>query len=95
MIRESIEQVRAVQKNMDALIKHSGYKVSHVYGQLGMDRNTFYHKRKNGTFTMDQMARILDIIHIEDIEDQILLELSLEDERESGDVVYEWKDVRQ
>ena len=95
MIRESVERVRAVQKNMDALIKRSGYKVSHVYGRLGMDRNTFYHKRKNGTFTMDQMARILDIIHIEDIEDQILLELSLEDEHESDGVVYEWKDVRQ
>lgn len=89
-----MERVRAVQKNMDALIRHSGYKVSHVYNQLGMDRNTFYHKRKNGTFTLDQVAQILDIIHIEDIEDQILLELSLEDENESKGEVVSWSDAR-
>ena len=94
MIRESVERVRAVQNNIDALIKRSGYKVSHVYSQLGMDRNTFDHKRKNGTFTLDQMTQILDIIQIEDIEDEILLELSLEDEKESNGEVISWSDAR-
>lgn len=82
MIIETIKNYMSLNDNVDLIIKKSGYKISYLYEQMGMDNNSFYIKRKKGTFTPDQLMKLFEIIDLEKLEDKILGEMSIEDQKE-------------
>ncbi|WP_157278779.1 hypothetical protein [Olivibacter sitiensis] len=70
-------------KNINFFIKQSGYKVEFLAQKLDMPRMTFYHKRKNAGFTVEEMEKLFDIINVEHIEDKAFFELMQTSKRES------------
>ena len=82
MIIETIKNYMSLNDNIDLIIKKSGYKVSYLYEQMGMDSNSFYIKRKKGNFTPDQLMKLFEIIDLEKLEDKILGEMSIEDQKD-------------
>lgn len=82
MIIETIKNYMSINDNVDLIIKKSGYKISYLYEQMGMDNNSFYIKRKKGTFTPDQLMKLFEIIDLEKLEDKILGEMSIEDQKD-------------
>ena len=80
MILETINNYREILKNVDFVIKASGYKIGHLQKEMGMDNASFYTKRKKGKFTVDELERLFTIIDISKLEDKVLGEMSLESE---------------
>ena len=70
-----------LQASVDKLIKLSGYRVDFVADEMGMDRTSFYLKRKKKNFTPAEMKLFLAVIRAEELEDKILGEMSLETEK--------------
>ena len=82
MIIETIKNYISINDNIDLIIKKSGYKISYLYEQMGMDNHSFYIKRKKGNFTPDQLMKLFEIIDLEKLEDKILGEMSIEDQKD-------------
>ena len=82
MIFETIKNYISINQNVDSIIKKSGYKVSYLYKEMGMDNNSFYLKRKRGNFTPEELMKLFSIIDLERLEDKILLEMSIEDQKD-------------
>ncbi len=80
MLTKVIEDYKIIQSNVDLLIKESGYRMSFIYEKLGMDKTSFYLKRKHANFSVDEIERLLVIIRADELEDRVLLEMSLEDQ---------------
>ena len=83
MIREIVKDYREISANIDRLIKLSGYKIGYIQKQMGINNASFYYKRKKAKFTVDEIERLLDVINIENLEDKVLGEMSLEAEKEN------------
>ena len=92
MIIETIKNYVSINNSIDLIIKKSGYKVSYIYEQMGMDNNSFYMKRKHGKFTAKELMKLFTIIDIEKLEDKVLGEMSLDAEKEEGSV--RWEEAR-
>lgn len=80
MLIETVKNYQTITHNIDKLIKASGYKISWVEEQMGMDRVSFYNKRKKNKFTAEEVERLLTIIRADELEDKVLGEMSLEAE---------------
>lgn len=76
-----VDDYLALQASVDNLIKLSGYRVEFVADEMGMDRTSFYLKRKKKNFTPAEMKSFLEVIRAEELEDKILGEMSLETEK--------------
>ena len=70
-----------LQASVDKLIKISGYRVDFVADQMGMDRTSFYLKRKKKNFTPEEMKSFLAVIRADELEDKVLGQMSLEAEK--------------
>ncbi len=81
MITETIKNYKIITDNIDSLIKASGYKITWIEDQMGMNRISFYHKRKNNKFTLNEIERLVSIIRADELEDKVLLEMSIENEK--------------
>lgn len=92
MITETVKNYRAITNNIDKLIKVSGYKISWIEEQMGMDRVSFYTKRKQNKFSLDEIEKLMSIIRADELEDKVLGEMSLEAEREEGAI--SWEEAR-
>ena len=77
MILETIKNYDLIRKNIDCIIKKSGYKVSFLYREMEMDNNSFYMKRKNGKFTTNELLKLLEIIDIKRMEKKVIQEINL------------------
>ena len=82
MFTEVVEQYIFLQNNIDKLIELSGYRIGYISDKLGMDKTSFYLKRKNANFSPDEFKKLLLIIRADELEDKVLLEMSLEAEKE-------------
>lgn len=78
MLLQTIKDYRNIQLGIAKLIDASGMRVSFIIEKLGMDRTSFYHKRKLAKFTVDELEKLLVIIRADDLEDKVLLQLSEE-----------------
>lgn len=76
-----VDNYLTLQASVDKLIKISGYRVEFVADQMGMDRTSFYLKRKKKNFTPEEMISFLTVIRADELEDKFLGEMSLEAER--------------
>ena len=84
MIRETINNYRFLQENLSKLIEYSGYRLGYITDKMGMDRTSFYYKRKNSKFSIDEMQKLMDVIKIDELEDEVLYEMSVEAEQDGN-----------
>ena len=82
MVRDAVNNYKKISKNIDRLIKLSGYRIGHVQKEMGIDNASFYYKRKQAKFTVEEIEKLLDIIDIEKLEDKMLAEMSIQDQKE-------------
>ena len=83
MIRELVSDYKKISGGVDRLIKLSGYRIGYVQKEMGINNASFYYKRKQAKFRIEEIERILDIIDIDKLEDKVLLEMGLEAEKGS------------
>ena len=76
-----VDNYLTLQSSVDKLIKISGYRVEFVADQMGMDRTSFYLKRKKKNFTPEEMKSFLAVIGADELEDKVLGQMSLEAEK--------------
>ena len=84
MFTEVVEEYELIQNNIGKIIERTGYRLGYISEKMGMDKTSFYLKRKNGNFSVNELKELLMIIRADDLEDELLLEMSLEDEKEGG-----------
>ena len=89
MFTEVVEEYELIQKNIGKIIERTGYRIGYISEKMGMDKTSFYLKRKNGNFSVNELKELLMIIRADDLEDEVLLEMSLEDEKEGGRITLE------
>lgn len=89
MFTEVIKGYKSIVENIDGLIKASGYRTNYVYEQMGMDKASFYYKKKQKKFTIEEIENLVNIIKADDLEDKVLLEMSLEAEKEGEIMTWE------
>ena len=83
MISSIVEDHKSLQNNIGKIIENSGYRLEYISEKMGMDKTSFYLKKNNTDFTVDEIERLLNVIHAEDLEDEILLKMSLEAEKDA------------
>lgn len=89
MLTETIKNYKFLAKNVDKIIEVSGFRKDYIMKELQMDRTSFYKKRKEAKFTVDEMERLFEIINVDRLEDKILAQLSEDAEKEGTFVRYE------
>lgn len=89
MFTEVVEEYRFILKNIDKIIERTGYRLGYISDKMEMDKTSFYLKRKNASFTVDELEKLLLIIRADELEDEVLLEMSLEAEKEGGRIALE------
>ena len=93
MFTEVVEEYIFLQNNIDKLIELSGYRIGYISDKLGMDKTSFYLKRKNANFSPDELKKLLLIIRADELEDKVLVGMSLEAKKESD--VIPWEEVKE
>ena len=93
MFTEVVEEYELIQNNIGKIIERTGYRIGYISEKMGMDKTSFYLKRKNASFTVGELKKLLLIIRADDLEDELLLEMSLEAEKESD--VIPWEEVKE
>ena len=83
MLSSIVEDHKSLKNNIDKIIENSGYRLEYISEKMGMDKISFCLKRNNTDFTVDEIERLLNVIHAEDLEDEILLKMSLEAEKDA------------
>lgn len=83
MLSSIVEDYKSLQNNIDKIIEQSGYRLEYISEKMGMNKKSFCLKRNNTNFTVDEIERLLNVIHAEDLEDEILLKMSLEAEKDA------------
>ncbi|MEQ9301090.1 MAG: hypothetical protein RIF33_21120 [Cyclobacteriaceae bacterium] len=83
MFAEIVADYKNLQNNLDKLITASGYELSDIAMQLGMEPAAFEDKIENNEFRVDEVEKLLDVIKADELEDKVLLESSLENEKDT------------
>ena len=63
-IQVIVKKYKGLLKDIDTLIKESGYRPSYFAEKLNLSRSAFYAKRKNGAFTVSEMDQIVEMLFI-------------------------------
>ncbi len=79
MISNIVDDYLILQASVSRLLKVSGYRMDFVADKMGMDRTSFYLKRKKNSFAPAEMKLFLEVIGADSFEDKILHEMSIED----------------
>ena len=74
-MKEVIQEYKNLRNMISVLITKSGYKNSFLAEKIGMPAPNFSVKKQKGTWTENEMEKILDIIENEELEDFYLLEV--------------------
>lgn len=75
MISELIQDYKALCMDVTGLIGKTGYKVDYVRERLNMSKAGFYHKRKKGNFTPDELMEIVKLVRLDELEDKVFADL--------------------
>lgn len=60
-----VENYKEFLSELDTRIGESGYKVGHLASILGLQRTTFWKKRKSGKWTIEEAEKLAEILHLE------------------------------
>jgi uncharacterized protein YjcR len=74
-MREIIENFQTLRNSLSALIDKSGYKNAFIAEKIGMTPNHFYVRKQRGTWSEEEIEKILDVIENDELEDFFLGQL--------------------
>jgi hypothetical protein len=78
-ISEVVEDYGEVIRQVDTIIRQTGYKSSFIAKKLGLPESTFYLKKRKKTFTFAEMKRLVELMDEDeddgDLEDRYLMNL--------------------
>lgn len=60
--------------NINTLIDVSGYRNDYIAKKLGIPPSTFSVKKNRGSFSVDDIEKIMQVIDNEDVEDYLMLQ---------------------
>jgi predicted transcriptional regulator len=89
-MQEVVTDYKAIVKNLNEMIKKSGYKSSFIANTLNLSPSAFYMKRRTNSFTIDEVDKIIELLSV--FEDQKLV-AQLTDMLENESVNYNEKDL--
>ena len=75
MLSTVVENYITIRSSIGKLLKLSGYRTEFVANQMGMDIDSFYLKKKENSFSPEEINRFLEVIKVEEIEEKILAQL--------------------
>lgn len=78
-----VENYKELRQNIGMLIKKSGYKNSFIAEKLGIPSPNFSVKKKRGSWTIEEVEKILGIIDNEELEDFYLGKIMEKVEKEN------------
>jgi predicted transcriptional regulator len=90
MIKELIETKRIIA-NFDKMVSDSPYKTEYISSRINIPLPTFYRKLRDNKFTIDEIIAILEVIHPEQYQYEMLSEniKMAEDQIKNGDFIEE------
>jgi len=91
-MRDIVLEYQNILFNIDKIIAASPYKASYIIEKLGMSSANYHKKKREKSFSLQEMLKLTDLIDSEVMEDKLLAEISIEAEerndfvplRESG-----------
>ena len=88
MIRQTIENYKKIESNVEEIINISGYRNNFIAQKMGMNVSTFNVKKQRCKFTSVEIGKMLDIIYNDELENYFLgmyMEILEDDEVMSED----------
>jgi predicted transcriptional regulator len=89
-VSEIVRNYSKVVNNVDEIIAQTGYKGKFIAKKLGIPESSFYVKKRNRSFTLDEIIRLVDMMDEDDaaLEDEYLLKLCKE--CRNDEIVYDF-----
>ena len=86
-----IEQYEQLQKHFGEILDMSGYRLDHLAAKIGIPKGNFYMKKKRGTFSHDEMKKLLKLIGTDEMEDEMFAEILKKAEKGENATIDELK----
>jgi predicted transcriptional regulator len=64
-----VDSYGEIVKEVDTIIKQTGYKGEFIASKLGITESTYYQKKRNKSFTYQEMKQIVDLMNEEEEDD--------------------------
>jgi predicted transcriptional regulator len=87
-IKDVIDDYKGVMSMMNEIIDESGYKTSYFVKYLNISRSSFYSKKKNNNFSVDEIEKIVALLKNED-EDEIQTVKELDEMKKTYNTISE------
>ncbi|MCH5598114.1 hypothetical protein [Niabella ginsengisoli] len=71
-MKEVIIAYQKLQKNLTKVIDKSGFKTDYIAKRIGMTSGNFYVKKRRGSWSDEEMLKILEIIENDETENYLL-----------------------
>jgi predicted transcriptional regulator len=68
-IQDVIYDYKGVKSMMSKVIDNSGYKTSYLIKQLNMSRSAFYNKKRNNSFSLEEIEKIVSLMKYDEDDD--------------------------
>ncbi len=81
-MQEIVQNYKNLRQNIGFLIQKSGYKNVYLAEKLGIPATNFSVKKKRGSWSVDEIEKIVAIIDNEELEDFLMVKL-MDEELES------------
>jgi predicted XRE-type DNA-binding protein len=69
-----VSNYKKLVMNINTLIDVSGYRNDYIAKKLGIPASSFSVKKNRGSFSVDDMEKIMQVIDNEDVEDYLMLQ---------------------
>jgi predicted transcriptional regulator len=87
---EVVSDYKEIVDQIDSIIKQTGYKGKYIAKKLGLPESTFYQKKRNKSFTHEEMGQIISLLEEEEDDDDAIENeffIKLFKEREHDEIV--------
>ncbi|MEA5140492.1 hypothetical protein [Arcicella rigui] len=75
MAIEIVDNYKSLVANIGQLIEVSGYRNDYIAHKIGISPTTFSVKKGRGSFSLDDIEKIIKVIENEDVENYLMLEI--------------------
>lgn len=69
-----VSNYKKIAMNINTLIDVSGYRNDYIAKKLGIPASSFSVKKSRGSFSVDDIEKIMQVIDNEDVEDFLMLQ---------------------
>jgi predicted XRE-type DNA-binding protein len=89
-ISNVVNDYSKIVSQVDEIIAQTGYKGRFIAKKLGIPESSFYAKKRNKSFTLNEMLRLVDMMDEDDdaIEDAYFMKIY--EERKNDEIIYDF-----